>query len=219
MNAKELKEELENEEKYIIIDFDDTDSILNYDEAKPISEYKSKVNTDEFVKQIELLTEETSRTLINRGIPYNLISFSSNIIFLCKPEFVEKLKTYLIQIESDNSYDEDGVIFESLLNELYSNINLEYVPLRFGLNTAETGTKVKSIDDYMCATGLTYDDIYRKEVSGIVDFSQFISKMRDLGYSFKLLKYGFCTSIMDYIKSVQENGFDTYLSVQINYSK
>lgn len=212
-DLKSLKEQLESEQKYVAIRNFTYKEILNATEAKPLSEYVSQENTEEFAKQCEALIENVVKSLAEKGIPFDTVTLSSEIGFLCKANFIENIKSLFKSKKVDNDS------YSAIAEQLKTQASSIYVPLSFHLNPFGTGTKDMRIDDYEEEYGINYGDIDKLRVTGIVNLETFISKMKSLGYNIELLNFGGCQSVSDYMQAVIENGFDTHMSVVANLSK
>lgn len=215
-DLRNLKEKLESEQKYVAIKNSTYDEILNATEARPLSEYIAQENTDEFVKQCEALIENSVRTLATKGIPFDRVVLSSEIGFLCKESFIEKIKPlFESRMDSDTYLKIDKL--------LCAHASSVYVPLSFHINIIGTGIATgavdMTIDDYETEYGIDYGDIDTPEVTGIVNLEAFLSKMHNLGYNIELLNFGECQSVSDYMQAVIENGDDTHISVVANLRK
>lgn len=203
-DLKSLKNQLELQQKYIAIKNITPEEILNATDAKPLSEYVSQENTEDFVKQCEALIENYMRILAENNIPFDTIRIYSTIGFLCKENFIKNTKSIL---ESKN------LDYTTIVEQLKTQASSIFVPLSFNLNAAGTGTEDMDIDSYADEHGFNLGDIYKPRVTGIVNLETFISKMKNLGYNIELLNYGECQSSSDYIQAVIENECDTEIDI------
>ena len=214
-DLKKLKEQLESEEKFVLIEEFCNKDIERANNGKPLSEYISQENTEEFVDQCETLIENAVRTLAGQGVPFDTVALTSRMGFLCNANFIKSIKPLF---KGDNIIDDDDYI--RVIDELKTQISSIYVPLSFHLNSYRTGTEDMPMEDYHDEYGISnYSDITNSRVTGIVNFGTFISKMKSLGYNIELAEFGECQNISDYIEAVKENGIDTCIIINADLSK
>lgn len=214
-DLRKLKEQLEKEQTYAIVDSLDINGIMNAHDAKTLAEHETQERTDELVKECEALIENTVRCLGKNGIPYNTIVLSSQVNFLMKSDFIERLLKYYD--ESDK--DIDGELFSKLLDELDYHISTIYTPLKFFLNLPETRNEYMSIEDYRKEKEVNYDDISELKIFGIVNFEEFIYKMKTLGYDVKFVDGEDCLNISNYIQALKDSLFATYINICVDFKK
>ena len=206
-----LKQQLESNHKYIAISDLSEGSIMSASESKSLSEFKALENTDDFIVQCEKLMEKAIRIFSANNIPYDTIQISSLQGFLCKPGFVDFLKSEYQKHKGTNER------WKLNLENLGSNVSLKYVPMSFSINMAGSGLSgVYYVDDYLLENEKDIsqiNDLSRESVSGIIDFEKFIKRMKELGYSFDLLNYGECSDIYDYISAAKDHVWDTHISI------
>ena len=212
-DLKNLKESLESDQKYVAIRSFTYKEIMASDEAKPLSEFISKENTEEVIKRCESLIEESVRALAEKNIPFDYVTLSSELGFLCKESFIEKVKSFY---KNNRPTEESYLDFVEELKKQASSI---YVPLSFYLNTSGTGTDDKTMIDYELEEGYSFGDISKHDAVGIVNLEEFMSKMKELGYGVNLLNYGECHNFDDYIQAVIKNEFDTQIDIVADLTK
>lgn len=207
-DLKKLKEELEKQNKYVIVSqITEKDDIMNAGEPISSSEILSQENTDEVVKQCENLIEKAVNSLTIKGIPFDQLTISSNIGFICRSDYIDEWKKYYQ--ENDRTNEKWFAIIEKLGTQVFPKI----VPVSFSINTVFTGTEDCDIDSYADEAGLSYRDLSVENVSGVVNWEKFVSQMKSLGYNIDFSNYGDGASFSDYIETVKQNGFDTQINV------
>ena len=153
MNLKDLKnfkKQLELQQKYVVIKDITPEEILNATDAKPLSEYVSQENTEDFVKQCEALIENYIRILVENNLPFDTIRICSTIGFLCKENFIKNTKSILENKKLD---------YTTFVEQLKTQTSSIFVPLSFNLNAAGTGTEDMDIDSYADEYGFNLGNI------------------------------------------------------------
>lgn len=206
-DLKKLKDELEKQSKYVIVSQITDKDIMNAGEPISSSEILSQEKTDEVVKQCELLIEKAVSSLTMKGIPFDQLTISSNMGFICRPDYIDEWKKYYQENDRTNEK------WFAIMKKLDTQILPEIVPVSFSINTAFTGTEDCDIDSYADEAGLSYNDLYVGNVSGVVNWGKFVIQMKALGYNIDFLNYGDGASFSDYIETVKHNGFDTQINV------
>ena len=118
--------------------------------------------------------------------------------FLCNEEYAKKLKTYAKKRNQDISYDESANIYNELLEEMANNVSIEYVPLTLNLQDLRNRKLINN---------------QQIKIEGIVNFPEFLFKMKSLGYEINLKEYGNCETFNDYLSAAGAYGKDTSLEI------
>ena len=227
MNIDELralKVKLEEERKQrvdeqeFIPTFLDPQEFVTKEPARKLKEIKEQSNTEEVVNKCISLIERTMRVLTEKGIEFDQIQLSSATGIFVTPELYGKMYKYMNDCHNGVMDDEHNLIYFSILNNLKKQVSMEYVPVHFWVNEADTGLEDCSVGDYEYETGI-YPEIPRDRVEGIINFPLFIAKMKELGIDVELMENGDCSSMDDYVLSVQEHGIDEFLCLNADFGR
>lgn len=210
MNAedlKKLKEELEKQKKFVIVPVICNSGFKNAGEPMLSNEILSQEKTDEVAKQCESLIEKAVRYLTTNDIPFDQLTISSNMGLICRQDYFEELKK--------GAAEE----WDAIMKKIDTKILPKIVPVSFFINEIATGTEDWDIDSFIIEKGLSYPDLFKEKVSGIVNWEKFVIQMKALGYNINFLNYGDKASFDDYVETVKQNGFDTEIDVNIDFGR
>ena len=203
MNIEELKllrAQLESHQQYVSVNLydycDDCDDPDALSEARPLSEYIAQENTEITVKKFEEFVEKVVRTLTERNIDFYRVQFYSDANILCKANFVKTLQDMC----------EDSHNFQSNFEKLKSNISTVYVPISFGWSPLDIEGDYPQIYH-------TCSDLIQYKVSGIVNFNEFVKKIRSLGYTIDV------NSFEEYLKEIEDYKFLTGFNISADLTK
>ena len=224
-----IKQEIEMARKYVpLVGFKEEDmDIASKSEAKTILEYEAMENTDEFVVLCENLIKEAVVLLGKNNIPYDLLTLSTAVGFLCTPELIEFLKDKYTELCSDNP---EVCCSQIIINNIGTNASIKYIPMRFSVNLAASGIfdsnskKFLNLNDYLKMEYIPpinemseIDELCQKSIFAIVDIEKFIKKIQELGYYVNFANYDFVIKLPDYIKALNETSFTTDIDVLADF--
>ena len=224
-----IKQEIEMARKYVpLVGFKEEDmDIASKSEAKTILEYEAMENTDEFVVLCENLIKEAVVLLGKNNIPYDLLTLSTAVGFLCTPELIEFLKDKYTELCSDNP---EVCCSKIIFNNIGTNASLKYIPMRFSVNLAGSGIfdtnskKILNLNDYLKKEYIPQikkiseiDELCQKSIFAVVDIEKFLKKMLELGYYVNFANYDYLMKLSDYIKLLNETSFTTDIDVLADF--
>lgn len=208
-DLKKLKEELEKQNKYVIVPELSNKGIKNAGEPMLSNEILSQEKTDEVVKQCESLIEKAVRYLTMNDIPFDQLTITSDFGFICRQDYFEELK----KVFQKGSIEEMIAIEKKIDTKILPKI----VPVSFSINETATGTEDCDTGSFIVEEGLSYPDLFKEKVSGIVNWEKFVIQMKALGYNINFLNYGDETSFDDYVETVKQNGDFTDINVNVDF--
>ena len=224
-----LKEELEMARKYVpLVGFKEEDiATASKSEARTLLEYAAMENTDEFVVLCENLIKEAVVLLGKNNIPYDLLTLSTAVGFLCTPELIEFLKDKYTELCSDNP---EVCCSQIIINNIGTNASIKYIPMRFSVNLAASGIfdsnskKFLNLNDYLKMEYIPpinemseIDELCQKSIFAIVDIEKFIKKIQELGYYVNFANYGYGSKLSDYMKALNDTLSNTDIEVLANF--
>ena len=226
-DLKKLKEELEEKGEYIkqvkfvkVPEFGCFED-CNTDETMSYSEILSQENTDDYVKQLELYLEKMIGFLVTNGVPFDHIYLESSLGLFCTKEFFDYYKEGICK--NLDYCTEDDIPYLSQRDILKTQILPEIVPVSFRLSidTGCSGSVYGAIQNPFLNKLFDSDSSSKdvlKEVSGIVNWEKFVSKLEKLGYNVEI---GNCDGVTfnDYIETAAHYLDDTFIEITTDLSK
>ena len=205
-NLSELKKT--ETERFSIVQSMDIESFADADTIKNKDEILLEVDTDEMIKKCEELIKNIKAYLNDSGILYDQVSLYSQTGVVCNETYLQKAKeicSHKYEIDIEESTQEEKEYFKSLL----SNVLYDVVPLTFYVDLSLTRN-----DDDPIAFHLDQADFkkFRGEfkISGLVNYSLFVSKMKDLGFNIFLTSTGEADTFENYIETIKEGNDDSF---------
>ena len=213
MNVEELKQlkaELVDNFKYVIVPELICVEPNEASEPKTKKEILSEVNTDEFIKQCGEVFEDTVRYLLSKEININSISlpiWSSGIV--CSSALNNELADLTKQWREN--FDMSKQIANKWTKTFRQGLKIQTLPeivpiqIRPILGCYEDFISIKELEEFE----------ENHMINGLVNFEEFVSKIQSLGFNLTCYEnYEPLNTYDDYIKALYING-DTEICLSI----
>lgn len=145
--------------------------------------------TDEIINECEELLARTFKMSREKGIPVDFLQLTPYIGVLATSDYAKRRMDFSEEYyNSDNIYDRDTInkAYDALMDDLDASVSHDYVPVEFFLNTLFSGLDQVDMDKYANDNGIDISEIEKWMVTGIVNYSEFLRKMKNLGYKVSL---------------------------------
>lgn len=177
-----------------------------------LNDPSNSLDIDPFMKRLEDYFNECEELLKRNNITFENIAVSTNIGFLCKESFVNRITDLsrrldglkrnlpLDNIESDEMSSLINDIHYLIITSLLPNINRKYVPVEFRLNLSKCSNPSNEIasassnEDYAKTYHEIDEFIKNRSVKGIVDFGLLSYNLSENGFT-SIIKSGRCTTV------------------------
>ncbi|MBR2604004.1 MAG: hypothetical protein IKE10_03195 [Bacilli bacterium] len=192
-----FNKKLQNEKEYkAFIDHDGNFETINvpYDIDNP----EGAFNTEDTITQMEDYMRKSMKLLSRNGIPFDKVALTTDVGFLCKKSFVDRITTISKRLNVLRGYlpreEEEQKEIENLQEDIYyliysslvSSFDKVYVPVDFRLNLEKSSFSSEGQDNIGKDYTKTYqeidDFIKNNSVEGIVDLRRFIDTLTKYGY-------------------------------------
>lgn len=205
----DLSDRKDSQTKYKIVESTDLESFSENSKCKTRKEILSEVNTDKMVMDCIELIDNIKKYLTDKGILFDQVCLYSELGIVCKEEYCNKADDIARSIyEMDE--EESNVKKDELLEDLSSNVLNGIAYFKFYFDACKTRKDTEPV-----ILQLKPEDHIklRKEftLSGLVNYSEFISKMKAFGYKVTLSYTDDMDTFDNYISVIKENKDDSML--------
>lgn len=205
----DLSDRKDSQKKYKIVESTDLESFSENNEYKTKREILSEVNTDKMASDCMDLIDNIKRYLTDKGISFDQLCLYSNLGIVCKEEYCNKADDIARSIyEMDE--EESKVKQDEFLEDLSLNVldGIAYFKFYLDISKSKNGTdpvayQIKPEDHIKLRKEFT--------LSGLVNYSEFISKMKAFGYKVTLSYTDDMDTFDNYISVIKENKDDSML--------
>lgn len=199
----DLSDRKDSQKKYKIVESTDLESFSENNEYKTKREILSEVNTDKMASDCMDLIDNIKRYLTDKGISFDQLCLYSNLGIVCKEEYCNKADDIARSIyEMDE--EESKVKQDEFLEDLSLNVldGIAYFKFYLDISKSKNGTdpvayQIKPEDHIKLRKDFT--------LSGLVNYSEFITKMKAFGYKVTLSYADNIDTFDDYISVIKEN--------------
>lgn len=205
----DLSDRKDSQTKYKIVESTDLESFSENSKCKTRKEILSEVNTDKMVMDCIELIDNIKKYLTDKSILFDQVCLYSELGIVCKEEYCNKADDIARSIyEMDE--EESNVKKDELLEDLSSNVLNGIAYFKFYFDACKTRKDTEPV-----ILQLKPEDHIklRKEftLSGLVNYSEFISKMKAFGYKVTLSYTDDMDTFDNYISVIKENKDDSML--------
>lgn len=205
----DLSNRKDNQIKYKIVESTNLESFSENNEFKTKREILNEVNTNKMVMDCIELIDNIKKYLTDKGILFDQVCLYSNLGILCKEEYCNKADDIARSIyEMDE--EESNVKKDELLEDLSSNVLNGIAHFKFYFDACKTRKDTEPV-----ILQLKPEDHIklRKEftLSGLVNYSEFISKMKTFGYKVTSSYTDDMDTFDNYMSVIKENKEDNLI--------
>lgn len=182
--------------------------------------------TDEVISKCEDLFAKAFKFARDKGIPVSFLQITTFIGVIVTSEYEKRRMDFFEEYyNSSTTYDRDTINreYDKLMDDIDGNVSHDYVPVEFFLNTLFSGVEGADMDKYAYDNGIDISEMEDWMVKGIVNYNEFIRKMRNSGFTVGFSTYSETgsedVSFDKLLSLLKSSGFDTSIDVVFDTRK